>query len=90
MKFRGFISIETTLPRNKSRFYYKSTLRKFRKLFQTDIEFTIQPSYVRVFQIAFLLPHVFSIYKTEPYKKILNHIESQIIAEHLFLFKFKK
>ena len=56
MKFRGFISIKNTLQRNKSRFYYKSTFRKFRKLFQMDYEFTIPP-FVRVFQIAFLLPH---------------------------------
>jgi len=34
MKFRGFISIKNTLPGNKSRFYCKSTLQKFRKLFQ--------------------------------------------------------
>ena len=57
MRFRGFISIKNTLPRNKSRFYYKIKLRKFRKLFQMNIELTIHSFYVRVFQIAFLLPH---------------------------------
>jgi len=54
MHFRGFISIRTTLPRNKSRFYYKRT---FRKLFQMGFESSVHPSYVRVFRIAFLLPH---------------------------------
>jgi len=58
MEFRGFISIKTTLPCNKSRFYYKIILRKFRKLFQMNFEFTNHPPYVRVLQIAFLLPHV--------------------------------
>ena len=57
MELRGFISVKTTLPRNKIRFYYKRTLQKFRKLFQMDLEFIIHPPYVRVFQIAFLLPH---------------------------------
>jgi hypothetical protein len=41
MEFRDFISIRTALPRNKSRFYYKITLQKFRKLFQMDFNFTI-------------------------------------------------
>jgi len=57
MEFRGFTLIKTTLPRNKSQFYYEITLRKFWKLFQMNFEFTIHPPFVRVFQIAFLLPH---------------------------------
>jgi len=57
MKFLGFISIKTSLPRNKSRFYYKITLHIFRKLFQMGFKLTAHPRYVGVFQIAFLLPH---------------------------------
>jgi len=62
IKFRDIISIRTNLPRNKSRFYYKRTLQKFRNLFQMDFEFTIHPPYVRVFQIKFLLHHAYCVF----------------------------
>ena len=93
MKFRGFISIKPTLPRNKSRFYYKRTLQKF----QMDFQFT--PSLCSC-KSSFFYPTLeinhFSINiiknKNNKLKSVFsNNLKSGIVQFILFffiLFKF--